>query len=180
MKLFEIPLVGRLFGVQQPKNFDIVNEAAGDLTQISQGHMWELVSAIRQIQSGKKSEYDLYDEMAKDAIVESAIELMADDATQTDEQHNHCVWIESSDTSLVKELEDFLYNDVNIDTAAWTYAYEIIKYGEMYLNTFHDEKYNPETETPAEIKDRWYFEPYPDPRKVSAIIKFGETQGSIS
>lgn len=73
------------------------------------------------------------EEMSKDAVIGSAMEIIADDSCQKDERTGSVVTIESDDPKLQRFLQDFLVNNVNIEDRIWTWTYEVVKHGDLKL-----------------------------------------------
>lgn len=73
------------------------------------------------------------EEMSRDSIIGAAMEIMADDACQKDERTGNIVTVESEDEKLQRFLNDFLTNNVNIEDRIWTWAFEIVKHGDLKL-----------------------------------------------
>jgi hypothetical protein len=92
-----------------------------------------LLSALRSTDIGLESLFIENEEMSRDSVIGSAIEIMADDACQRDETTGKSVTINSPDEDLKKFLEGFLENTIRIDERIWTWAYEIIKHGDLKL-----------------------------------------------
>nr|DAQ48043.1 MAG TPA: capsid assembly protein [Bacteriophage sp.] len=92
-----------------------------------------LLSALRSTDIGLESLFIENEEMSRDSVIGSAIETMADDACQRDETTGKSVTINSPDEDLKKFLEGFLENTIRIDERIWTWAYEIIKHGDLKL-----------------------------------------------
>lgn len=73
------------------------------------------------------------EEMSRDSVIGSAMEIIADDSCQRDERSGLIVNIESEDAQLEKFLEDFLLNNVKVDDRIWTWTYEVVKHGDFKL-----------------------------------------------
>ena len=92
-----------------------------------------------QLLSGLRSDFNLNEtfqeneEMSRDSVIGSAMEIIADDACQRDERTNHVVDIESDDESLQRFLQDFLTNNVNIEDRIWGWTFEVVKHGDLKL-----------------------------------------------
>lgn len=134
MSLYE-SIVNRVRGQQTIDVEEDVSEA------INSSMTTELVQFLQDIRNNAKSRNDLikeYDSMAFDSVVGSAIELIADDATQVDKTNNRVVWIEAKNKKEEKELNEFL-KVIRMDDMVWSIAYNVIKYGECYLKTYYSE-----------------------------------------
>lgn len=96
-------------------------------------------NTLGQIVEGIRGDYSLKEifaeneEMSKDSVIGSAMEIIADDSCTPDETTNKVIMVESSDEGLKKFLEDFLINNIKIDDRVWSWAYEIVKHGDFKL-----------------------------------------------
>lgn len=79
--------------------------------------------------------FELFNRMDEDSIVSSALDLLADNATIVSRKTGHVVAVESSDVTFKDEINDFLWNIINIDTEAWEYIRSVVKYGSVFLDT---------------------------------------------
>ena len=62
----------------------------------------------------------------------SAIDIYADDATQTESLQNRAVWVDSSDKTVQTILEDLLWRRLRMDEEIWEIARTLVKYGNNY------------------------------------------------
>lgn len=138
--------------------------------------IYQFINDIRRVNRSRSELKAELDEMAFDSIISSAMELLADDATQMDPIRDKSVWITSDDSDITQYLEEFL-EAIDIEGNIWTYAFQVVKYGEMYLKTYHSEF--EEGKEPDELKDlRGYvYEREEDPTKISDLEKYGFTVG---
>lgn len=158
-------------------NIEVEKEVEDSFNGISDQNLWKLVSQIRQVSSERSKKFEEYKHMLNDSVIQSAIELMADDATQTCPDNEKTVWIEEiegSDKKTVKALNDWLLETVKIEEYIWTYAYNVISHGELFLRTFHSDK---EFEKDSGTERGDYFELETDPVKVCELLKYGKTIG---
>ncbi len=73
------------------------------------------------------------EEMSKDPLVGSAMEMITDDCCMPDPAHDKIVYVESSDKKLERFLNEFLDNNVDIESRVWEWAYEVAKHGDFKL-----------------------------------------------
>lgn len=92
---------------------------------------WELVSKLRQVNDAYKVQLAEYDSMDDEVIIQAALELYADNATQVDSKTGRVVTITSDDESLQSELND-LMDILDIDKRVWNWSYNLAKYGDVY------------------------------------------------
>ena len=150
------------------------DSVAGDFSSLDTQDLMKLVADIRAIQNDRKSKLKDYEEMMKDSIIQSAVELMADDATQPDIDRGVSLWVESDTKSLEKELNTWLQDVFDVEERLWTIAVNIIQNGELYLRTFFtDEGFQKDKD--LQLGD--YFEIRPTKAEISHLQKYGRTVG---
>ena len=112
------------------------------------------------------------EEMSRDSVIGSAMEIIADDSCQKDERTGLVVNVESEDEKLQRFLEDFLINNVRIEDRIWTWTYEVVKHGDFKLR--RREYYTGSDKTG--IKNV-YYEDVINPYLVSRIEYMGNVIG---
>jgi hypothetical protein len=98
----------------------------------------------------------LYRQMENDAVISAALDLYADSATQVNQKTKHVVAVESTNKTFEKEINEFLWKKVKIDTEAWQIARDVARDGKILLDTMQD------------VSD-WSFVPVDDPSTVKAL-----------
>ena len=112
--------------------------------------------------------YSEYDVMDTDAIVASALDIIADESTLKNEQ-GEVLQIRSSNEEVQKILYNLFYDVLNIEFNLWSWTRQMAKYGDFFLkleiaekfgvynvipyNAYHIERqegYNPEN--PSEVR----------------------------
>lgn len=174
LKLFGLTISRNQENVTFNEEVDVLNERTSrddnSLAEMSTGNLWELIGSVRQARDNRINKYSDYEEMCKDPVVNSAMELICDDATQFDDESNHVAWVISDNKELEAELNAFLHQVVDVDTRSWSWAFDIVKYGETFLRTYA---------TNEEVADRWIFEQVRNPQGVSHIVEYGEEIGYV-
>jgi hypothetical protein len=84
--------------------------------------------------------YTDYEAMDTDAIVASALDIIADECTLKNE-HGEVLHIKSSDENIKKILDNLFYDVLNIEFNLWTWIRTMCKYGDFYLKLEIAEKY---------------------------------------
>lgn len=100
-----------------------------DLTEFQQ---------FRTIGADRNEQYRCYDEMAQDAIIASALEMYADDATQYNAK-GEIIWAESENTDVAR-FANRLINILGLNEDAWSHIYALVKYGDCYLQLYKDDE----------------------------------------
>lgn len=116
--------------------------------------------------------YQENEEMAKDSVIGSAMEVMTDDACMVDEKTKLIVTVESEDEGLKKFLQEFLERNVNIEERIWQWTLEYIKHGDFKLRRREYYVGNPE----SKIKNV-YYEDVIQPYKVTRYEYMGKVLG---
>ena len=115
--------------------------------------------------------YSEYDIMDQDAIIASALDILADESTLKNDM-GEVLQIRSSNEDIQKILYNLFYDVLNIEFNAWMWVRQMCKYGDFFLKLDIAEKFgvynvipytayhieriegsNPEN--PAEIKYKW-------------------------
>jgi hypothetical protein len=100
-------------------------------------NVWQLISKLRDLNNNYKYKYAEYEAMADDVIIQSALELYADDSTQVDTKTERIVMIESEDKTLAADLNAFL-ESIEIESRIWNWAYSVSQYGDYFLKLYVD------------------------------------------
>lgn len=163
------------------------NSKFGEVTAIteevhlSHKDVRELIDAnnteMKAVMDALRSEYndiDTYkenEEMAKDPIIGSAMELMCDDSFVRNPVTQKIVKVESDDKALADFLNEFLENNIKIDKRGWEWIFEIIKHGDFKLRVreYIDENGGQGV----------YYENVTETYKVSRIEYLGEVLGFL-
>ena len=91
-----------------------------------------VISALRTDFSVENT-YKENEEMSRDPLVGSAMEMITDDCSMPDPTHDKAVYVESSDKKLERFLNEFLDNNVDIETRIWEWTFEVAKHGDFKL-----------------------------------------------
>jgi len=91
---------------------------------------------MRELATDRESQYRVFDEMEHDSIIAAALELYADDATQYN-AYGKVIWAES-DTPDIASFANRLIDAFHLNQTAWGHIYNLVKYGDVYLETFDD------------------------------------------
>jgi len=84
--------------------------------------------------------YSEYDVMDTDAIVASALDILADESTLKNDQ-DEVLQIRSSDENIQRILYNLFYDVLNIEFNAWSWIRNMCKYGDFFLKLEIAEKY---------------------------------------
>lgn len=150
------------------------------------------LNEFRTMSSDRETQYRIYDEMALDSVIASALEMYADDATQYNSK-GQIIWAESEDSD-ISAFANRLIDVLDLNKNAWSHIYCMVKYGDLYLETFRDDEND---EDPLLQKDlsyssdvkvqehkngsimEEYIEAVPNPAELFDLTKRGKTVGFI-
>ena len=127
--------------------------------------------------------YSEYDSMDTDAIVASALDIIADESTLRNDM-GEVLQIRSSDEDVQKILYNLFYDVLNIEFNLWPWVRNMLKYGDFFLkleiaekfgvynvipyNAFHIERQDGyDKEHPASIRFKF------DPDGITAASSYG-------
>lgn len=196
-KLFERVLSGiRIKGNPgRAKQMDVDDD--NDLSKVlgAESADAQLLSAIndfREISDNRSEQYDAFDEMEKDGTISAVLQMYADDATQYN-LDGDIVWVES-DNPDIAAFGNRLIEVLKINQNAWQHIYNLVKYGDIYLETFYDEEESDKDMISKNIDGAFgttvyshkigarideYIEMVPNPATIFDLRKRGKTAGFI-
>lgn len=150
------------------------------------------LNQFRTLSSNREVQYRAYDEMAQDSVISSALEMYSDDATQYNKD-GAVIWAESENTD-VAAFANRLIDVLDLNANAWSHIYQMVKYGDLYLETFRDDEPDAEdymaygdnyfngtviTKHKVGSKMEEYIEAVNDPSEIFDLYKRGKTVGFI-
>ena len=98
------------------------------------------VNNVYNYQTLRVQLYTDYESMDTDAIVASALDIIADECTLKNE-HGEMLHIRSSDENIQKILYNLFYDVLNIEFNLWSWARNMCKYGDFFLKLEIAEKF---------------------------------------
>jgi hypothetical protein len=98
------------------------------------------VNNVYNYQTLRVQLYTDYESMDTDSIVASALDIIADECTLKNEQHE-MLHIRSSDENIQKILYNLFYDVLNIEFNLWSWTRNMCKYGDFYLKLEIAEEY---------------------------------------
>jgi len=98
------------------------------------------VNNVYSYQTLRVQLYTDYEAMDTDAIVASALDIIADECTLKNE-HGEMLHIRSSDENIQKILYNLFYDVLNIEFNLWSWTRNMCKYGDFYLKLEIAEEY---------------------------------------
>lgn len=98
------------------------------------------LNLAQNYQSARVQIYADYDAMDTDAIIASALDIIADESTLKDEK-GEVLQIRSADENIQNILENLFYSTLNIEFNLWSWIRTMCKYGDFYLKMEISEKF---------------------------------------
>lgn len=119
-----------------------------------------LTENIDNIVSDERVLNDIYNQMDQDAVISSALDLFADNATIINQRTGHVASVEvQSDSDIQDELNDFLWRIFKVDTEAWEIIRSVVKNGKVVIDTM-----------PTGSGNEWAFVELDDPAEAHALV----------
>ena len=95
-----------------------------------------LIASLRELSNDRLSKIKDFREMLNDGITLSAVELISEDASIIDADTGLAAWVESADNpDFASMMTDFLKNRLRINEIIYPLAFNIVAFGECFLNT---------------------------------------------
>lgn len=202
LKANPIPAPEKNIGIQTQGQFidDVIN--AGISSKLDIGK----IESFTQISNNRETVMQLLDTMAEDSTISAALELYAEDATETNDA-GEIVWCTSEDDKIAKYVT-FLLETMNVNKNIYKWAYSLCKYGDVYLRLYRESEYEDKLfdnlknkkslnesknkEEKSSLKedvilkvfsenDRYshYVEMVPNPAEIFELTRFGKSCGYI-
>lgn len=131
-KIMAEPMPNPEIGIDVDNNAinNIVSEALNGTLNISALEGFQNVSQTRE------QLYKLLDSMSYDSTLSAVLETYAEDICESNER-GEIVWCESENANVLKYVT-FLLNSINVDKHIYSWAYSLVKYGDVYLRLYRE------------------------------------------
>ena len=149
-RLFSTDVVIRNIGGDQLKVMDVNSiQKAGEIEtnslvdRFSRLHVTgaaPIYNPALNYQTMRVQLYSDYEAMDTDAIIASALDIIADECTLKDDM-GEVLSIKSSDEDIQKVLYNLFYDVLNIEFNLWMWIRQMCKYGDFFLKLDIAEKY---------------------------------------
>ena len=149
-RLFSIDVIIRNIGGDQLKVMDVNSiQKAGEIEtnslvdRFSRLHVTgaaPIYNPALNYQTMRVQLYSDYEAMDTDAIIASALDIIADECTLKDDM-GEVLSIKSSDEDIQKVLYNLFYDVLNIEFNLWMWIRQMCKYGDFFLKLDIAEKY---------------------------------------
>ena len=165
-----------LFGLgQKVEIVQDTNDSRDDkLVRLFENRENNILTSLRELSSDRISRIKDYREMLNDGITLSAVELISEDSSLIDSDTGLAAWVESSDNpDFAEMLTDFLKNKLRINDIIYPLAFNIVAFGECFLNTNYS---NIEYRKEYNVGD---FFTLAEPEDVVHVYRFGVPLGYL-
>jgi hypothetical protein len=151
------------------------NDSRDDkLEQLFSNRDNSIIQSLRELSNDRVSRLKDYREMIADGVTLSAVELISEDASLIDQDTGLSAWIESADNpDFAAMATDFLKNKLKINDIIYPLAFNIVAFGECFLNTNYS---NIEYRKEYNVGD---FFTIAEPEDVVHIYRFGVPLGYL-
>ena len=134
-KIKSIPVPEKNIGI------DTDNEFFNDLAEAIEANSLDTtkLESFSQLSSNRNLLYNALDMMCQDSKMSAALELYAEDTTETNSD-GHIMWATSDDAKISKYI-NFLLDEINVDKNIYKWVYSLCKYGDLYLRLYRESEY---------------------------------------
>lgn len=94
------------------------------------------------ISNSRDQIYQLIDTMAQDSSVSAILKTYAENVCEPAD-NGHVIWCESTDPKISKFV-NYMLNTMNADKNMYSWAYSLVKYGDIYLKLFRESDFEDE------------------------------------
>lgn len=101
----------------------------GSAIDLLTGTAYDNLSQFLQLDQDLLIRYADYEEMDEYGEIATALDILADDATQPDSQEHRTIWVTSKDKTLQTNLDDLYNRTLRLDEEIWEIARTLCKYG---------------------------------------------------
>jgi hypothetical protein len=161
-RLFSTDVIIRNVGGNQLRTIDVdrlqtygniqTNSLIDRFNRIHAGNSRLAYTPLMNYQTLRTSLYTDYEAMDTDAIVASALDIIADEATLKNEQ-GEVLHIKSSNAKLQRVLYNLFYEVLNVEFNLWSWIRTMCKYGDFYLHLDIAEKFGVYNVMPFSVYD---------------------------
>lgn len=92
------------------------------------------------ISNSRDQIYQLIDTMAQDSSVSAILKTYAENVCEPSDS-GHVIWCESDDPKISKFV-NYILNTMNADKNMYSWAYSLVKYGDIYLKLFRESDFD--------------------------------------
>jgi intein/homing endonuclease len=97
-----------------------------------QAYGYDVLSDFLKLEHDLLSRFIDYEEMDDYPLLNTALDIYADDSTQFESHLNRSLWVTSQDKTIQQLLDDLFHRQLRIDEEIWEIARTVCKYGQTY------------------------------------------------
>lgn len=149
------------------------------------------IESFTQISNQRELIMEIIDTMSEDPVIAAALEIYAEDATEPNDE-GQSMWC-VSDNPNIQSYITFLLKTMNVNKNVYKWAYNLCKYGDVYLrlyrkSEYEDELFNKKKNLNEDVifktfKDSdgysHYVEMVPNPSEMFELTKLGKSYAYI-
>ena len=133
----EVPWYWRLINLFQRQSHPLSAEDVTDDAQTQAIQKWW--EQKLSLSSNRKERYRVYDEMDQFGLVQTVLDVYAEESTQQDYDRRQAVWIESKNSKMIERGEECLKN-VQVEDRITAIARFMCKYGDEFRRLIYQTK----------------------------------------
>lgn len=189
-KVNSIPVPEKNIDIDTSGSFidNVVNAGISSVLDIGK------IESFTQVSNNRETIMQLLDTMAEDTRLSAALEIYAEDTTESNDAGD-IVWCVSDDDKIAKYVT-FLLNTMNVNRNIYKWAYSLCKYGDVYLRLYRESEYEQDKIFNDKLKKplnedvilklykksdpySHYVEMVPNPAEMFELTRYGKTCGYI-
>ena len=155
----------RNIGIDTANTFldNIINAGLNSILDLTK------IENFSQLAKNRDTIYQLLDTMSEDPTISAALEIYAEDSTETNEE-GRIIWCESDDSN-VAQFVTYLLDTMNVDKNIYKWAYSLCKYGDLYLRLFRESEIKDDPILTSRKKDAKKLDENLDKEKLDEELK---------
>lgn len=181
----------RIISVPKPEQSIGVDTEDKVVKQVAEGEDTDGLQSLTSVSLERDRQYNQVDDMCNDSRIASILEVYTEDTACIGDD-GRIVYVDSTDSNVASMVTHFL-DAMNVDKYIYSWAYSLIKYGDVYIRLFHESETNPKTNLHQQLNenvDVEYYNPIVDPysdycqqilnpAEMFELKKFGKTYAYI-
>ena len=181
----------KIISVPLPKKEIGVDTEDKVIQKVADGEEANGLETLTTISLDRDMAYNQVDDMCNDSRIASALEAYVEEAAKIGDD-GRIVYVDSTDSDISKMVTHFL-DAMNVDKYIYSWAYSLIKYGDVYVRLYRESDVNPEVKKTRKLNEDiivGYYnrvvDPYVDyceqilnPAEMFELKKFGKTYAYI-
>ena len=181
----------RIITVPKPEQSIGVDTEDKVIKQVAEGEDVDGLQSLTTVSLERDRQYNQVDDMCNDSRIASILEIYAEDTACIGDD-GRIVYVDSTDSNVSKMITHFL-DAMQIDKYIYSWAYSLIKYGDVYIRLFRESETNPENNKDRKLNEQVevkyynnlvdhysdYCQQVLNPAEMFDLKKFGQTYAYI-